>query len=182
LPKPALIRFELSAGSRATGQSSWIWELRASPDAAGGVTSSPPAGTTGSPATEPPTPPVSAAADCTVGCTLVDFLKLATGRTKPASALLRGLIQIRGDRSVFVALRAPMAAAAREYKAAAAAKAATAAAAAAGAAGARAGDPPSGSLAMRVVAVSTVAADGRAYATYTVRPALWSRSTVAFSV
>lgn len=167
LPKPALIRFELAAGSGSTGQPGWIWEVRASPDAAGGVTSPLPAGAAGSPAAEPPTPSVSgsAAADCTVCCSLVDFLGLATGRIKPASALLRGLVRIRGDRSVFLALRAPMAAAAREYKAAAAA----AAAAAAGAAEAM---RPSAFMSVRVVGVSTVVADGQAYATYTVRLAL----------
>jgi hypothetical protein len=174
LPKPALIRFELGA----TGQPGWIWEVRASPDAAGSVTSPPPTGMAASPAAEPPTPPMSASAaasaDCMVGCTLVDFLGLATGRIKPAVAMLRGKIRIRGDRSVFLGLRAPMAAAAKEYKAAAEA-AAAAAAAAAGA------DRPSASLAVRVVGVSTVVADGQAYATYTVRPALQSCSRAGSS-
>jgi len=148
LPKPALIRFELAAGSGP----GWTWEVRASPDAAGGVTSPSPAGAAAAmtPLTSSSAP---APADCTVSCTLVHFLDLATGRLKPASALLRGLVKIRGDRSVFLLLRVPMAAAGAAYKAAAAAVAA---------------QSPASGVAVEVVAVGTVTSGGQTYATYTV--------------
>ena len=90
------VRFDLgSAGS---------WTLRASPLEAGSVEHDAPD------ARPEPT-------DCTLTCALDVLLDLANGRRKPAVAFMKGLISVKGDKSVFVALQPIIRRAARDFKA-----------------------------------------------------------------
>ena len=134
LRKRCLVRFELGAPGDAAGG---VWELRAAPDAAGGVTSPGDAGGA-----------ASQTADVTISCTLQHFLEIASGRLKPAAAMLRGLIRVRGDRGLFVALRAPLAQAAKEHRAATEAA------------------RPAAAVRVEVLSVSTVSYSGQLYACY----------------
>ena len=97
LARPVAIRFALGdAGS---------YLLKASPHAAGSV------------AREPSKQQVDVEeVSCTLSCTLQVLLDLAGGQLKPATAFIRGLIKISGERAVFMQLRSVIQAAALELK------------------------------------------------------------------
>ena len=81
LTKPTVIRFAL--GSAGT------WALKARSDMPGSL--------------EHEAGPAEAreSADCTLSCALPVLLDIANGRKKPAIAYMKGLITVKGDRSVF---------------------------------------------------------------------------------
>ena len=64
-------------------------------------------------------------ADCTVTCSLEVLMDLASGRVKPASAFIKGLVRVSGERHLFVLLRGPVRDAVEAFKAAAAARTST---------------------------------------------------------
>ena len=96
LTKPVAVRFCLGAGGD--------WLLRAAPSSTGSVTRL----AAGDDAT---------AADCTITSELGALLDVASGRVKPAAALLKGLISVRGEKAVFMQLRGAIQQAALEFKA-----------------------------------------------------------------
>ena len=97
LTKPTVIRFAL--GSAGT------WTLKARSDMPGSL--------------EHEAGPAEAreSADCTLSCALPVLLDIANGRKKPAIAYMKGLITVKGDRSVFQPLTGVLRAAALDFKA-----------------------------------------------------------------
>jgi aarF domain-containing kinase len=97
LTKPTVIRFAL--GSAGT------WALKARSDMPGSL--------------EHEAGPAEAreSADCTLSCALPVLLDIANGRKKPAIAYMKGLITVKGDRSVFQPLTGVLRAAALDFKA-----------------------------------------------------------------
>ena len=85
-----------------------VWTLRASSDGAGSVTADSAAAADGE---------TSADADCTLSCEKSVLLDLANGRRKFIVAFMKGLISVRGDRSVFSALQPIIRAAAEDFRA-----------------------------------------------------------------
>ena len=80
------------------------WTLRVAPNVPGSVTADDPSSTNDE-------------ADCTLTCEKSVLLDLANGRRKFAVAFMKGLLSVRGDKSVFTSLTPLIRAAARDFKA-----------------------------------------------------------------